>query len=446
LLGVVGTVPREPAKMTAQSVVTSSINGARCATATPQDKSLDQVSNSIAADERGGIYVVTSLAMYRYDWNGVGLRRSWRAAYKTGSDSSVRVGPGSGTTPTLMGTSPKDDQFVVVGDGAQLMNYDLFWRGAIPADWKGLPGRDRRLACEVPVTFGDPAASKTQTEISFTVRGYASIVANSQLNNDAALGLLPPGNGRLIVTGIASGVPGIAPHGLERIDWNPKTRTCKPQWANREVSIPTAVPALSTQTGLIYGIGSRAGIWGLEGVDFQTGKSKIRVDAGAGVDDNGAYSVGVLGPDDTFWTGNGAAYTIFRGPPKPLPGLECLDITPPTSRARARLTRTGIAVTGPARDHACGKLSPANLDAVQVSVQRRVASKCRALSPGGSLGPVTTCATRAWLGARLSGDHRHYTLRRRAHLPAGRYVVVSRAIDKRGNHEEKLKTVSVRVR
>lgn len=382
-LGSVGTLPREPAKMTAESVVTASINGDRCATATTDDKSLDQVSNSIAADERGGIYVVTSNAMYRYEWNGVGLRRSWRSPYKTGSDSSVRVGPGSGTTPTLMGTSPRDDQFVVVGDGAKLMNLDLFWRDEIPADWKGLPG-------------------------------------------------IPAGNPRLIVTGIASGVPGLAPRGLERIDWDPKTRTCHPEWTNREVSIPTAVPVLSTQSGLVYGIGSRAGVWGLEGVDFATGKSKLRIDAGPGLEDNGAYSISVLGPDGGVWGGNGAAYPIFRGPRKPLPALECIDVTPPSSRARAQATRTGIVVAGPARDRACGKLSRSNLDDVEVSVQQRVGRRCRALSSDGTLGRVTVCDARVWLRARLSGDRRSYRLRRSATLRAGRYVVVSRAIDKRG--------------
>jgi hypothetical protein len=445
-LGMVGTLPREPAKMTPESVVTSSINGERCATATPEDQSLDQVSNSLAADERGGIYVVTSKAMYRYDWDGVGLRRNWRAAYETGSTSSVRVGSGSGTTPTLMGTSPKDDRFVVIGDGAKLMNLALFWRDEIPSDWKGLPGKDRRLACETPVTFGDPAASQTQTEISFVVRGNAAIVANSQLNSDEALALLPAGNPRLIVTGIASGIPGIAPRGLERIDWDPKTRTCRTQWTNREVSIPTAVPALSTQSGLIYGIGSRGGLWGLEGVDFRTGESKLRIDAGPGVEDNGAYSISVLGPDGGVWGGNGAAYTIFRGPRKPLPALECIDVTPPTSRARARATRTRIVVAGPARDRACGASSQATLEAVEVSVQQRVGDRCRALSRGGRLRSPTSCDRRVWLRARLDDDRRRYVLRRQVDLPAGRYVVISRAVDRRGNREERLEVVGARVR
>jgi len=51
--------------MTAANLVTTSINGDRCAAASAEDKSLDRVSNSIAADEQSGIYVVTSKAMYR---------------------------------------------------------------------------------------------------------------------------------------------------------------------------------------------------------------------------------------------------------------------------------------------------------------------------------------------------------------------------------------------
>jgi hypothetical protein len=43
--------------------------------------SLEQVSNSIAADEDGGIYVVTSEALYRLEETRRGLRKVWRSTY-----------------------------------------------------------------------------------------------------------------------------------------------------------------------------------------------------------------------------------------------------------------------------------------------------------------------------------------------------------------------------
>lgn len=454
-LGVVGTIPREPDRMTAANLVTTSINGDKCATATAGDKGLDQVSNSIAADERGGIFVVTSKGMYRYDWDGIRLAKGWQAPYQIGAGGTgARIGDGSGSTPTLMGTSPKQDRFVVITDGAKLMHLDLFWRDEIPADWKGLPGKDRRLACEVPVTFGDPNATESQNEQSVLVRGYASVIPNNQLKNDSAFSDLP-GNTRLVAAALAGGDPGNAPHGVERIDWNPKTRTCSPRWANRDISLPNGIPSMSTQTGLMYGIGQRGGVWGLEGLDFDTGASKLRVDTDKSADENSAYAATTIGPDGAIWTGTLLGYTIFRGPKRPAPPLACLDITAPTSRvrvARSRtvprttLTRTGLTVAGPARDRACGSLSARTVERVDVSVQLRVAGGCRSLTAARRLRATRPCADRVWLPSKLSASHRRYLRRTRARLPAGRYVVSSRATDARGNQEHTPKPVSARVR
>jgi hypothetical protein len=454
-LGVVGTIPREPARMTAENLVTASINRERCATATAGDKGLDQVSNSIAADEHGGIYVVTSKAMYRYDWDGTRVRETWRAPYDTGSESgAVRIGDGSGSTPTLMGTGPRQDRFVVVTDGAKLMHLDLFWRDGIPADWKGLPGRDRRVACEIPITFGDPSATESQNEQSVLVRGYASVVVNNQLENDAAFAGLP-GNARLLAAALAGGDPGNAPHGMQRVDWDPRTRSCSATWANREVSIPNGIPSMSTDSGLIYGLGQRGGVFGLEGVDFATGASRLRVDAGATPDFNSAYAATTVGPDGAIWTGGVAAYTIFRGPARAAPPLACLDLTPPSSRIRVApsrtrprtaLTRSGATVAGPVRDRACGERAAQPVERVDISVQLRVTGGCRSLTAHGRLRATRPCGDRVWLSSRLSPGRQGYVRRARARLPEGRYVVRSRATDARGNQETALEPVGARVR
>ena len=256
-----------------------------CAAADPAD--LEIVSNSVAADEDGGIYVLTSAAMYRFDWDGSALSRAWRAEYEVAEEvpSPIRLGPGSGSTPSLMGTKADDDRFVVITDGQALMNLVLFWRDEIPEDWEPIaPGKDPRIACEVPVDFGT-GAPEAISEQSVAVRGYAAVVVNDLLTNPT---INPPSIGNLgavaqnLVSALEGGIPDKAPFGLERIDWDPETRTCTTVWANPDVSVPNGIPSISEAAGLVYGAGQRDGQWGLEGLDFASGESRLWAPAGPG--------------------------------------------------------------------------------------------------------------------------------------------------------------------
>jgi len=256
-----------------------------CATADPTD--LEIVSNSIAVDEAGGIYLLTSAAMYRFNWDGTTLKMAWRAAYDSADDvpSPIRLGPGSGSTPSLMGTQADDDHFVVITDGQALMNLVLFWRDEVPADWEPIaPGKDPRIACEIPVDFGT-GATEAISEQSVAVRGYSAIVVNDLLTNPT---INPPSMSPLaaaaqnLVSALEGGIPEKAPFGLERIDWDPETRTCSTVWDNPEISVPNGIPSISEASGLVYGAGQRDGQWGLEGLDFATGESRVWVEAGPG--------------------------------------------------------------------------------------------------------------------------------------------------------------------
>ena len=264
-------------------VVSSNEN---CATADEAD--LEIVSNSVAVDENGGIYMLTSVAMYRFDWDGSALSLAWRSEYQTAEEapSPIRLGPGSGSTPSLMGTAADDDRFVVITDGLGLMNLVLFWRDEVPADWEPIaPGRDPRIACEIPVDFGT-GAGEAISEQSVAVRGYAAIVVNDLLENPTinppsmlALGAVAQNT----VSALEGGIPEKAPFGFERIDWDPETRTCSTVWENAEISVPNGIPSISEASGLVYGTGQRDGQWGLEGLDFETGESRLWVEAGSGV-------------------------------------------------------------------------------------------------------------------------------------------------------------------
>jgi hypothetical protein len=254
-----------------------------CATADRAD--LEIVSNSIAVDESGGIYLLTSAAMYRFNWDGSTLTEAWRAEYESAeiAPSPIRLGPGSGSTPSLMGTNADDDRFVVITDGQALMNLVLFWRDEIPADWEAIPGKDRRIACEIAVDFD--GETEAISEQSVAVRGYAAVVVNDLLtdptDNRPVTNQIEAAAQNL-VSALEGGIPEKAPSGVERIDWDPVTRTCSTIWANSEISVPNGIPSISETSGLVYGAGQRDGQWGLEGLDFETGESRVWVEAGPG--------------------------------------------------------------------------------------------------------------------------------------------------------------------
>jgi hypothetical protein len=308
--GVVGVVPRQPERMTTEHLRTFSINGKDCAGG--PDGEVETVSNSIAADEKGGLYVVSSHAMYRIDWKGDRLSQTWRSGYAgAGGSGGGRLGAGSGSTPTLMGTAAGDDKFVVITDGQELMHLVLMWRDKIPTGWQPIrEGADPRIACEIPVTFGDESADRSLSEQSVLVRGYGAVVVNNLQQLDPVIGQLPPQVAPY--SQLLSGLPGNAPTGIQRFDWDPETKTCDVTWSNPEVAIPNGIPTMSAATNMIYGIGSRDGVWTLEGLDWNTGKVALTVETTAFPTSNSFYAATTIGPDGTAWTGNFGGVTRFQ--------------------------------------------------------------------------------------------------------------------------------------
>lgn len=309
--GVVGVFPDDPARMTPANVRSTTVTPR--STCTAGNPAREEVSNSIGADEHGAIYTVTSAAQYKHVFDGRRVTQAWRVALASdGLQGGVRIGPGSGSSPTLMGTARKDDKLVVVTDGRKVMHLVAMWRDGIPKGWKPIrKGADRRVACDLPVTFGDPAIAKAQSEQSVAVRGYAAVVVNNSLKDTSAYDGLP-GSLRYQAAALASGDPANAAHGVERIDWNPRTRTCKVRWVNRDVSIPNAIPVISGKSNLFYAIGQRAGVWGLEGLDMSTGASRLRYDTGAAGIHNSFYADTEITPDGEVWTGTFGGLDILR--------------------------------------------------------------------------------------------------------------------------------------
>ncbi len=256
----------------------------------------EEISNSIAIDETGGIYVVTSQKMRRIQWTGKRLSLNpadgaWSAEYETGEDlGSGRLGLGSGSTPSLMGVSDQD-RFVVITDGQELMHLVFFWRDEIPPDWQAIaPGKDRRIAAEAPITFGDEEAKHSISEQSVLVYGYQAVVVSNDYGEDAGSGMWP----------VLQGLPA---WGVEQFTWDPEARVLEQSWYNREVGCPNGIPTMSAASGLFYCIGKREDNWTLEALDWDTGESAFFKVIGEDGKYNSTYAATEVGHNGNIITG-----------------------------------------------------------------------------------------------------------------------------------------------
>jgi 3',5'-cyclic AMP phosphodiesterase CpdA len=130
--------------------------------------------------------------------------------------------------------------------------------------------------------------------------------------------------------------------------------------------------------------------------------------------------------------GQRSGFPVAEGtgnPPSSPPGSvgPCRRGLAPSSRVTrtlSRLTRSGAVIRGSARSRGC-----AVVQRVQVALALRLRSGCRYLRAGGSLSGVRACKRPVWLTARGTAG---WSLRRRLPVPAGRYLVRTRASDAAG--------------
>jgi hypothetical protein len=237
----------------------------------------EAIGNSFAVDPRGGVYIASDKAMYRFDAGRSGVPRvSWRARYKNiGTVKPGQVDAGTGTTPTLMGR-----RYVAITDNADPMNVVVYRRARRV--------RGRRVVCEQPVFR--KGASATENSLIGTGR---SLIAENNYGYD------PPA----AVSGGATTEPGV-----ERVDVDRDGRGCHRVWHSDERA-PSVVPKMSLRTGLVYLYTKPPGLpdrWYLTAVSFRTGKTAWRrlVGTGGGFNNNyaglaisrrGVAYLGVLG-------------------------------------------------------------------------------------------------------------------------------------------------------
>lgn len=318
--GTVGVFPVDVDKMSPENVKATTVTDR--GTCTEGNPAREEVSNSIAADEKGAIYTVTSQAQYKHTFNGSEVKQVWRVKVPTdGLQGGVRIGPGSGSSPTLMGTSKSDDKLVVITDGRKVMNYMVMWRDSIPKGWKSpVKGLSNRVACYMKVDFGNSKIKEAQSEQSVAVRGNSGIVVNNSIKDPGKFAPLP-GSLRYQAATLASGDPDMQAFGVERIDWDPKKNKCRTVWGNQKYSIPNAIPTISSGSNMVYGIGARKGVWGLEGIDMDSGKSKVWFPAGEGSSHNSFYAQTEIATDGTVWTGVFGGIDRYK-PATPAPALK----------------------------------------------------------------------------------------------------------------------------
>ncbi|SDE11869.1 hypothetical protein [Nocardioides lianchengensis] len=242
----------------------------------------EEVANSLATGEDGGVYVVTVEALYKLvadDRKQLPVVR-WRTPYDRGDEQKPgQLSRGSGTTPTLL-----PDGLVAITDNADERMHVIFLRTD-----------DGQEVCRAAV-FGKDASA---TDNSLVSVGDGGVVVE---NNHGYHG---PWSTLL---GFAT-QPGFA-----RVDVARKE--CRVAWTS-EATGPTSVAKVSLRTGLVYAYTKRPSRWGvsawyLTALDARTGRTAFAVRTGLGSMFNNHYAAVTLAPDGSAYVATLAGLVRVR--------------------------------------------------------------------------------------------------------------------------------------
>lgn len=256
----------------------------------------ETIENSFAIDESGGVFLVSTYALYRFDVRGGQPVVTWRRAYNRGSyQKPGQVSWGSGTTPTLIGhASAKGGGWVAITDNADpRMHVQVYQRGKVSTG---------RRICNVPV-FASNASADENSLISVP----GGLIAE---NNYGYKGPLPSSGQRSATT-----TPGVV-----KIAVNYQRGTCRIAWVNNTARVPTVVSKVSLETGLLYtythpsaaelpwqGIALPALLapdaWFFTALDERTGKQVFSRYVGSGLGYNNNYAPITLGSPGVAYVG-----------------------------------------------------------------------------------------------------------------------------------------------
>lgn len=255
----------------------------------------ENTSNSVAIDEKNGIYLATDTKMRKLVWTGTELSDeeaygAWSSSYDFSEETPpiVKHTTGTGSTPTLMGFGDDADRLVVITDGCKQMNLVAFWRDEIPESFVHKPGtKSRRIAGQILVTCGfDTPPAWIQSEQSVVVRGYGAFVVNNlpfdadnmeKLNN---------------ILGVTTLGPVYPPsYGVERFRWNTENHQWESVWNRTDVSSTSMVPIHSQASSMAVVSGYYKDGWEVTGMDWDTGEIVHRTLFGKSNYGNGSYAI-----------------------------------------------------------------------------------------------------------------------------------------------------------
>lgn len=249
----------------------------------------EEVTNSVATDETGGMYVVSTHALYRLDAVAGTPRVTWRQVYDRGNRLKPgNLSQGSGTTPTLLGK-----RWVAINDNADPRTKVLVYDRR-----KGVA---KRLHCAIPVL----AKNAGTTDNSLVAVDKSFIIEN----NYGYAGPMSTLLGKTTTPGLA------------RV--KVKRKGCRVAWTNNSIA-PSSVAKASLGNGLLYAYTkpkNAVDAWYFTAIDIRTGKTVWSRLTGTGIQWNNHYAAIYLGPD-------GAAYIAT------LAGMVKLKDSPSSSGSR----------------------------------------------------------------------------------------------------------------
>jgi len=259
----------------------------------------ETVSNSIAVDENNGIYVASDKLMRKLVWTGKALSDkeadgAWSSPYDAPTDAKppvIKLGLGTGSTPTLMGFGDDTDRLVVITDGAKRMKLVAFWRDTIPAGFVQQGGSaSRRIAGQIQVTAGFSELPEwIQSEQSVVVNGYGAFVVNNIPSNTTGLSAVSD-NKVLVVTMMGPAFD--TAYGVERFQWDAASHQWSSVWARSDVSSTSMIPvhSQSKNMALVNGYTPERG-WEVTGMNWNTGETVHQTIFGKQNYGNGAYAI-----------------------------------------------------------------------------------------------------------------------------------------------------------
>jgi hypothetical protein len=241
----------------------------------------EEMQNGITSTS-DGVYVVTTHALYRLKvdelWKPTVV---WRSTYDRGTFRKVgMLSQGSGTAPTVFG------DFITINDNNdERVHVNVYYREA-----KGKRDDEpEQIVCQEPLF----ESWKSASDNSMVAIGNSIFMENNYGYH----------NGITQKDWSAKHIPG----GIQRIDIDPATKTCKTVWRNPERA-PSCVAKLGVETGLLYyytfdDLPDGVIQWYLTAIDAHTGETAWKFPTGTGRSMDNNWAPVTLGPDGTAYVG-----------------------------------------------------------------------------------------------------------------------------------------------